>query len=125
MIFVIAQLQLHRGMRDAFLSEFVRILPLVHAEQGCLAYVPTIDAQTGIGSQALAGEDCVTVVEQWVSLAALKAHDAAEHMQLLRARTKSMVAHRTIRMLTAASEAQAPVGLSAIAPSPIGSKDTH
>ena len=37
--------------RDAFLAEFQRIVPLVHAEAGCLEYGPTIDVPTGIGVQ--------------------------------------------------------------------------
>ncbi len=99
MVYVIASLQLRPGTRDAFLAQFARVVPLVLAEEGCLAYVPTVDAQTGLHSQSATGEDCVTVVEQWASLAALKAHDQAEHMRGFRARIKDMLVERNIRML--------------------------
>ena len=99
MVYVIATLQLQPGTRDAFLAEFARVVPLVRAEDGCLAYVPTVDAHTAMRSQSLAGDNCVTVVEQWASVAALKAHDQAEHMRAFRARIKGMVVENSIRML--------------------------
>lgn len=99
MVYVIASLRLHRGMRQEFLAEFARVVPLVRAEPGCIAYVPTVDANTGLQSQSSTGDDCVTVVEQWVSVDALKAHDQAGHMRAFRERVKGMVAQREIRML--------------------------
>lgn len=99
MLYVIAHLQLHSGRRDEFLAEFARVVPLVRAEAGCMMYVPTIDANTGVQSQSRAGDDSVTVVEQWASLAALEAHDRAEHMRAFRERVKGMLAQREIRVL--------------------------
>ena len=51
MVYVIATLELSPGKRSAFLAEFAKVMPLVHAEQGCIEYVPTIDADTEIAMQ--------------------------------------------------------------------------
>ena len=47
MIHVLAIIDLQEGTRDSFLKEFHGIMPEVHAEEGCLAYGPTIDVDTG------------------------------------------------------------------------------
>jgi len=38
MIHVIATIELAEGKRQAFLAEFRKLVPLVKAEAGCLAY---------------------------------------------------------------------------------------
>lgn len=91
MIHVIATIRLNPGTRGAFLAEFHKLVPFVLAEDGCLAYGPTVDEPTGLGVQELAGEDAVVVVEQWASPAALKAHSVAPHMDDYRAATKGYV----------------------------------
>lgn len=92
MVHVLAVIEVHPGRRDDFLKEFRRIVPLVRAEAGCLEYVPTVDAQTGIGNQQPHRPDVVTVVERWESLDALKAHLVAPHMVDYRPRVKDLVA---------------------------------
>ena len=102
MIFVIASLELQSGTREAFLAEFDKVLEHVLAENGCIEYVPAVDAETGIGSQFKIGPDRVTIIEKWASVDALMAHDSAPHMQAFRARVKGYVRGREIRMLTPA-----------------------
>lgn len=91
MIHVIATIRLAPGTRAAFLVEFHKLVPLVLAEDGCLAYGPTVDEPCGLAVQELAGEDAVVVVEQWASPAALAAHAAAPHMADYRVRVKDYV----------------------------------
>jgi quinol monooxygenase YgiN len=99
MIYVIATLDLAPGTRSAFLAEFAKVVPLVRAENGCIEYAPAIDADTDIPSQARMGPDRVTIVEKWASVDALRAHDAAPHMQAYRGRVKDYVRSKEIRML--------------------------
>jgi quinol monooxygenase YgiN len=80
MIHVIATLTLKAGTRAAFLKEFHKLVPRVHAEAGCIAYAPTVDVASGHQAQEPVRADVVIVVEQWESLAHLAAHSASTHM---------------------------------------------
>ena len=100
MIHVIATVELHPGRRDAFLGEFQRIVPLVRAEQGCVEYGPAIDAVTDLSAQVPLGPDVVTVVEKWESLAHLKAHLVAPHMEEYRPKVRDLVIKTTLVILT-------------------------
>jgi quinol monooxygenase YgiN len=102
MIHVIATIELRPGRRDEFLAEFRRLVPLVRAEVGCLEYGPTVDARTDIAAQPPVRDDVVVVVEKWASLAALKSHLVAAHMQEYRARVKELVAKVELRVLESA-----------------------
>jgi quinol monooxygenase YgiN len=102
LVYVIATLELAPGKRSAFLAEFAKVVPLVHAEQGCIEYVPAIDADTDIPSQHRMGPDRVTIVERWASVDALRAHDTAPHMQAYRGRVKDYVRGKEIRILKTA-----------------------
>src|SRR5262245_42000090 len=99
MITVIAVIEVAAGRRDAFLSEFHKVVPLVHAENGCIEYAPTVDAQTDLEVQRPMGVDVVTVVEKWESVAALKAHLSAPHMADYRKRVKDLVRGAKIHIL--------------------------
>ena len=99
MIHVIATIEIHPGQREAFLAEFHRLMPAVHREAGCLAYAPAIDAETGIDRQTIKGENILTIIEQWESVEALKAHLIAPHMQSYRERIKDLVAGATLHIL--------------------------
>jgi quinol monooxygenase YgiN len=99
MIHVIARLETHPGARDAFLEEFARIVDLVRAEPGCIEYVATVDALTGLPAQHLNGPDSVTIIEKWASLQALQAHDASPHMRAFRSRVREHLRGREISML--------------------------
>ncbi len=99
MIHVIATIEVRAGHRDKFLREFHQLMPAVHAEAGCLAYAPAVDADTGIDRQTPKGENVVTIIEQWESLDALKAHLAAPHMAAYRDRVKDLVTHAALHIL--------------------------
>lgn len=102
MIHVIATIELTPGTRDAFLTEFRKLIPDVKAEAGCIAYGPAVDAETDIPTQARIGADKVVIVEQWESVAALKAHAVAPHMQAYRVRVKEFVKGMELRVLSPA-----------------------
>ena len=99
MIHVIATIELAAGKRDEFLAEFRKLAPTVRQEQGCIEYGPAIDAETDIPVQARKGNDVVTVVEQWESVEALRAHLAAPHMQQYRERVRDLVRGTTLHVL--------------------------
>ena len=99
MIFVIATVEIKSGKRDAFLAEFRKNVPNVHAEKGCLEYGPTVDLRTDIKAQIPLRENVVTIVEKWESLPALQAHLAAPHMAAYRERVKDYVAGVTLQIL--------------------------
>ncbi|MEZ6130962.1 MAG: putative quinol monooxygenase [Planctomycetaceae bacterium] len=101
MIIVIATITCRPGMRAAFLAEFAKIVPDVLAEQGCLEYGPTVDADTDLSNQNCS-DDRVTIVEKWESLADLKAHLVAPHMEAYRPGVKDLVAASELRILEAA-----------------------
>jgi quinol monooxygenase YgiN len=97
MIHVIATIELAAGKREAFLAEFHKLMPLVHAEAGCLEYGPTIDVPADIPRQIPVRDNVVTIVEKWESLEALRAHLQAPHMANYRVRVKDMVMGRSSR----------------------------
>ena len=102
MVHVLAIITAKPGRRDEILEAFRANVPKVHAEDGCIEYGATIDAE-GVGSlQTPFGDDTFVVVEKWESLAALKAHAAAPHMAAYGAKTKDMIASRVIHVLSPA-----------------------
>ena len=96
---MIANIEVRPGKRDVFLAEFRKLVPKVHAEDGCIDYGPTVDAKTDIGPQMAYRENMVTIVERWESLDALKAHLAAPHMAEYRETVKDLVAGLTLQIL--------------------------
>jgi quinol monooxygenase YgiN len=102
MIHVIATIELNPGTRDKFLAEFRKVIADVKAEAGCIECGPTIDADTGIAIQYKVGADRVVVIEKWETVAALKAHGVALHMQAYRARVKDYVKGMELRVLAPA-----------------------
>jgi quinol monooxygenase YgiN len=103
-VYVVVTLQLASGTRSAFLTEFAKVAPLVHAEEGCIEYLPVVDADTDIASHHRMGPDCVVILEKWTSVDALRAHDTSAHMQAYRARVKEYLRGREIRIMKAAPE---------------------
>ena len=103
MIHVVAIITAKPGMRDKILEAFRANMPAVHAEDGCIEYVPTIDADGLGGMQTKFGADTFVVVEKWTSLEALKAHAAAPHMAAYAGKVKDMIASRVIHVLTPAA----------------------
>lgn len=104
MITVIATVQCQPGHRDDFLREFHAIVPLVLKEEGCINYRPTVDATTNIGNQHT-DENRITIVENWESLPALKAHLVAPHMEAYRPKVANFVESAELRILKSASAA--------------------
>ncbi len=102
MIHVLAYITAKPGLRDALLAEFHGIMPLVHAEAGCIEYGPVIDAPDFGGFQTPVGPDTFAVVEKWESAELLRAHVAIQHMQDYSARTKDMIANRVLHVMTGA-----------------------
>ena len=99
MIHVIALITARPGQRAALLEEFRKIIPEVHAEQGCIEYGPVVDAAA---SPDRFGDDTFVVVEKWDSPEALKAHSVAPHMKAYGERARDLIAGRAIHVLTPA-----------------------
>ncbi|MEN9314047.1 MAG: putative quinol monooxygenase YgiN [Pseudomonadota bacterium] len=103
MINVIAVITAKPGQREAVLAAFRDNIPAVLAEDGCIEYGPTVDAD-GFGSfQTKFGEDTFVVLEKWRDAAALAAHAKAPHMAAYAAKTKDLIASRTIHILSSAA----------------------
>ncbi|HSF94060.1 MAG TPA: putative quinol monooxygenase [Thermohalobaculum sp.] len=101
-VHVLAIITAKPGMRDTVLDAFRANVPAVHAEDGCIEYLATIDTEAAGPAQTPFGPDTFVVVEKWASLAALKAHAASPHMAAYAARTKDMLAGRVIHILSPA-----------------------
>lgn len=99
MIHVVATITLHPGVRKAFLAEFLRITPLVRAEDGCLEYQAALDTPSSLSAQIPLREDVVTVVEKWASVEALAAHSQAPHMADYRVQVKEFVKSVSLQVL--------------------------
>ncbi len=102
MLHVLAFITAKPGMRDAVLREFRANMPAVHAEEGCVEYVPVVDAPTFGPFQTELGPDTFVVVEKWASTEALNAHAASPHMKAYAARTADLIARRVIHVLSPA-----------------------
>src|ERR1700751_3153840 len=79
MLHVVAIITAQPGQRETVLQAFRANVPAVHAEDGCIEYGATVDADAG-GFQTKFGPDTFVVIEKWASLDALKAHAASPHM---------------------------------------------
>jgi quinol monooxygenase YgiN len=80
MIHVIATVTLRPGMRERWLAEFRKLMPLARAEKGCIDYVSAVDAVTDVAVQSRTGEDKVVIVEAWTSVSAFKTYLAAPYL---------------------------------------------
>ena len=99
---VIAVITAKPGQRDAILEAFHANMPAVHAEDGCIEYAPTIDAEGMGGFQTPFGPDTFVVIEKWASKDHLMAHAASPHMKAYGAKTKDMIDSRVIHVLSEA-----------------------
>ena len=102
MVHVVAIITAKPGLRDEILEAFRANVPRVHAEDGCIEYGATIDAEGAGSLQTPFGDDAFVVIEKWGSLAALKAHAAAPHMAAYGVKTRDMIASRVIHVLSPA-----------------------
>ena len=101
-VHVLAIITAKPGRRAELLQAFQANVPNVRAEDGCIEYVATVDADGAGDVQTRFGEDTFVVIEKWASLAALKAHAAAPHMAAYAAKTKDLIAGRVIHVLSPA-----------------------
>ncbi len=99
MIHVIAVITAQPGQRAAVLEKFHANIPAVLAEDGCIEYLPVVDAP---GFPAVTGPDSFMVVEKWASPEALRAHAAAPHMAAYGEATRDITAGRSIHVMVAA-----------------------
>jgi quinol monooxygenase YgiN len=99
MIHVIAVVTAKPGMRDTILTHFRANVPAVKAEEGCIEYGATVDADPALPIQTKYGSDSFVVVEKWSSMDTLKAHGAAPHMAAYAAKTREHIASRTIHIM--------------------------
>ena len=102
MLHVLALITTKPGMRDTVLRHFRENMPAVHAEEGCIEYVPVVDAPTFGPFQTELGPDTFVVVEKWANPEALNAHAAAPHMKTYAAKTAGMIEERVIYVLSPA-----------------------
>lgn len=99
-VHVLAVITAKPGMRENILEAFRANVPAVHAEDGCIEYGATVDAD-GVGAlQTKFGDDAFVVIEKWASLDALKAHAASPHMAAYAGKTKEMIASRIIHVMS-------------------------
>ena len=98
MIHVIARIQATPGKRSELLEAFHELLPEVHAEAGCVAYAPAVDVDADIERFEPANDAVVTIVERWESVAHLRAHLAASHMDRFREEHGHLVAGAELRL---------------------------
>ena len=102
MIHVIARIEAQPGRRTELLDAFHQLVPLVHQETGCIEYGPVVDFPSGIGAQALQGDDVFLVIEKWQSLEHLQAHLQATHMAEYRNKVKHLVKDTSLNVLAPA-----------------------
>jgi len=102
MVQVLAVITTKSGMREEVLTLFKANVPNVHAEDGCIEYGPTIDAE-GVGDfQTPYGPDTFVVIEKWESLEHLMTHSTAPHMTAYANSVKGKIADRQIHVMSAA-----------------------
>ena len=102
MINVVAIITAKPGKREEVLAAFRANMAAVHAEKGCIEYVPVVDTP-GMGKfQTPIGPDAFVVIEKWATKDDLIAHGAAPHMAAYAAKVKDMVAARAIHVLSPA-----------------------
>ena len=100
MIQVIATIELKPGILEEFVPILKANVPNVKAEDGCLAYDPFVDLDSGLSVQGEIRKDVVTLVEAWTSVESLVAHLKTAHMAEYRDAVKDMVLNVTIQVLT-------------------------
>jgi len=102
MIHVIATIKVKPGMRDNYLGVLKDAVSQTRAEKGCIAYVPTVDVESGLPVQVDIRPDVVTIVEAWESLDDLKARLTAPHMLIYREKVKDLIKNISLHVMTPA-----------------------
>ena len=99
MIQVIATIELKPDCIDKYLPILLENVPRVKAEEGCLAYEPTADLDSGLPAQGRLRQNTITLVEAWTSLEALHAHLKTPHMAVYREAVKDYVEDVRLQVL--------------------------
>jgi quinol monooxygenase YgiN len=99
MIQVIATIELKPDCLDEYLAVLHENVPKVKAEEGCLAYDPTVDIDSGLPVQGEIRQNTVTLVEAWASMDALHAHLKTSHMAAYREAVKDYVQNVRLQVL--------------------------
>ena len=99
-VHVIAVITAKPGRRAEILEAFRANVPNVNAEDGCIKYVATVDAEGAGSAWTGFGEDTFVVVEKRASVDALKAHATAPHMAAYAAKTRALIASRVVHVLS-------------------------
>ena len=99
MIQVIATIELKPDCLDEYLAVLHENVPKVKAEEGCLAYDPTVDIDSGLPVQGEIRQNTVTLVEGWASMDALHAHLKTSHMAAYREAVKDYVQNVRLQVL--------------------------
>ena len=99
MIQVIATIELKPDCLDEFLAILHENVHKVKAEEGCLAYEPSLDVDSGLPVQGKIRPNTVTIVEAWINLASLHAHLKAPHMGAYREVVKDYVQDVRLQVL--------------------------
>ena len=101
-VHVVAVITAKPGKREGVLLAFHANMPKVQAEDGCIEYGPTTDAD-GLGEfQTKIGPDTFVVIEKWESIDHLNAHAGSAHMAEYAANVRGLLADRVIHVLTPA-----------------------
>ncbi len=98
MIYVVATIELVAGKREEFLALQRSLLPLVRAEAGCIEYMPTVDVALSDPPKTPLRGDTIIMQEKWETLAHLKAHAVAPHMNDFRVQSKALVVHTKVEV---------------------------
>lgn len=100
MIHVVALMTAKPGRRADLLERFLAVVPIVHAEDGCIEYRPLIDNHAGLDAARVpAGDDTFVVIEKWASVEALDAHAATDHMRQYGESVRELVASRVLHVM--------------------------
>jgi len=99
MIQVIATIELKPNCLDEFIAILHENVPKVKAEEGCLAYEPSVDVDSGLPVQGEIRPNTVTIVEVWTNLDALHAHLKTPHMAAYREAVKDYVQEVRLQVL--------------------------
>lgn len=102
MIHVVAIITTKPGKREEVLRAFNGIVATVLAEEGCIEYGPTIDADDAPSIQTKFGPDTFVVIEKWTSTETLDAHSNAPHMMVYGKEVKHLIDDRVIYITVAA-----------------------
>jgi len=100
MIHVVAILTAKPGKRTELLEAFLKVVPLVHAEKGCIEYQAVTDAVDAGKIQTPLGADSYMVVEKWETVGDLNTHSVAEHMIEFGQSNDHLIDSRTIHVLS-------------------------